>query len=107
VEKALKAQRTLSIQLLISVSIALASKKPSDKEMMDLIKPLQASIMAVIDIKDKNRNSPQFLHLSTIAEGIPALGWVMVVEIKLISSHLLQFHILMSLKILHNFMRTK
>lgn len=38
-------------------------------------------LTAVGDIKDANRRSPQFNHLSTVAEGIPAAGWVAVVRL--------------------------
>lgn len=39
-----------------------------------------AHLTAIGDIKDANRRSPQFNHLSTVAEGIPAAGWVAVVS---------------------------
>ncbi|KAJ3323813.1 F-actin-capping protein subunit alpha [Boothiomyces sp. JEL0866] len=60
------------------VAIAAASKKPDDKTLQEIIAPLQKAIMAVTEIKDKNRPSPLFYHLSAIADGIPALGWVVV-----------------------------
>jgi len=60
------------------VAVAAKSKKPADDVMMALLKPLQANIEDIVGIKDKNRPSPLFNHLSTVAEGIPALGWVTV-----------------------------
>ncbi|UTT95002.1 hypothetical protein NDA17_003831 [Ustilago hordei] len=45
----------------------------------DLLKPLQAALTDVIEMRDKNRGDKQlFNHLSTVSEGIPALGWVAV-----------------------------
>jgi hypothetical protein len=38
-------------------------------------------LTAVGELKDANRRSPQFNHLSTVAEGIPAAGWVAVVRL--------------------------
>ncbi|KAJ3271248.1 F-actin-capping protein subunit alpha [Terramyces sp. JEL0728] len=60
------------------VAIAAVSKKPDDKTLQEIIAPLQKGIMAITEIKDKNRPSPLFFHLSAIADGIPALGWVVV-----------------------------
>jgi adenylyl cyclase-associated protein len=45
---------------------------------MELIKPLQKELSAIAELKDKNRPSPLFSHLTMIADGIPALGWVVV-----------------------------
>lgn len=42
--------------------------------------PLEKEIMGVTALKDKNRPSPFFDHLSVVADGIPALGWVLVVR---------------------------
>lgn len=42
------------------------------------MKPLQESIAAVVAVKDSSRASPQFNLLALVAEGIPALGWVVV-----------------------------
>ncbi|KAJ3075665.1 hypothetical protein HK102_005552, partial [Quaeritorhiza haematococci] len=70
-QAALQAQRKL-------IEIASASKKPDASALPDLLKPTQASIEQVVGLKDKNRPSPLFNHLSTVAEGIPALGWVVV-----------------------------
>ncbi|KAJ3362895.1 F-actin-capping protein subunit alpha [Kappamyces sp. JEL0680] len=60
------------------VAIALASKQPDQKLLQELIKPLQGEIMHVTSIKEKNRPSPFFSHLSMVADGVPALGWVVV-----------------------------
>jgi adenylyl cyclase-associated protein len=43
-----------------------------------LIKPTQQSLNEVCEYKEKNRPSPFFNHLSTVSEGIGALGWVTI-----------------------------
>ena len=43
-----------------------------------MIKPLQKELAAIAELKEKNRPSPLFSHLSMVADGIPALGWVVV-----------------------------
>lgn len=45
---------------------------------MELLKPLQDDMMAISDIRDKNRGSPEFNQLSTISESISVLAWVTV-----------------------------
>jgi adenylyl cyclase-associated protein len=46
--------------------------------LQELLKPLQSEIGTIVALKDNNRSSPFFSHLSMVAEGIPALGWVVV-----------------------------
>ncbi|GAA6063287.1 hypothetical protein JCM10212_004669 [Sporobolomyces blumeae] len=41
-----------------------------------LIGPTQQALMAVIDMKEKNRGSKELNQLTVVSEGIPALGWV-------------------------------
>ena len=55
------------------------SKKPAPASIPEFVKPLQTLIQRIVELKDKNRPSPLFNHLSCVAEGIPALGWVVVV----------------------------
>lgn len=58
---------------------ASASKRPTDNvALQQSLLPLQKALTGVANIKDKNRPSPLFFHLSTVADGIPALGWVAV-----------------------------
>lgn len=71
VENALKAQRQL-------ILVASLSKKPDAKSLQEAIAPISQAIQKIVEIKDKNRPAPLFNHLSVIAEGIPALGWVAV-----------------------------
>jgi adenylyl cyclase-associated protein len=70
-EKAIQATRQL-------IATASVSKKPDDKTLQELIKPLQTEMMNITAIKDKNRPAPVFSQLSAVADGSPALGWVVV-----------------------------
>ncbi|SAM71154.1 probable adenylyl-cyclase-associated protein CAP [Ustilago bromivora] len=74
--KTFKAQRDL-------ILLAAFSQKPAggaaSPVFVDLLKPLQAALTEVIEMRDENRGDKQlFNHLSTVSEGIPALGWVAV-----------------------------
>lgn len=74
--KTFKAQRDL-------ILLVASSQKPAggvtSPVFADLLKPLQAALTEVIEIRDKNRGDKQhFNHLSTVSEGIPAVGWVAV-----------------------------
>ncbi|PSS25847.1 hypothetical protein M430DRAFT_16556 [Amorphotheca resinae ATCC 22711] len=62
------------------ILITTKAKKPdmSSPVFMELLKPLQESISAVSDIRDANRGSPFFNHLSTVSESIGVLAWVTV-----------------------------
>ena len=44
--------------------------------LIDLLSPTQSALDTVTSIREKNRGSKFFNHLSTVAEGISALGWV-------------------------------
>lgn len=71
VVEALAAQRAF-------IRLASLSKKvsSSDGAFVSLITPTQSALMAAIEVKEKNRGSKQSNHLATVAEGLPALGWV-------------------------------
>ncbi|KAI9021989.1 adenylate cyclase associated N terminal-domain-containing protein [Hyaloraphidium curvatum] len=60
------------------VVTASQSKKPAATALPEFLKPLGEAIGKIVELKDKNRPSPQFNHLSAVAEGIPALGWVQI-----------------------------
>ncbi|PQE29175.1 adenylyl cyclase-associated protein [Rutstroemia sp. NJR-2017a BBW] len=62
------------------ILITTKAKKPdmSSGSFLQLIKPLQESISAVNDIRDANRGSPFFNHLSAVSESIGVLAWVTV-----------------------------
>lgn len=60
---------------------ATACTKPDDAAFQKLLAPFSKAITAVVEIKDANRsNRVVFNHLSTVADGIPAVGWVTVVS---------------------------
>jgi len=58
--------------------VAAASKKPAGDALGKLVGPTSALMGEISAIRDANRKSKQFNHLSAISEGISALGWVMV-----------------------------
>lgn len=65
------------------VKLASACAKPSggasSPVFAKLLKPLQEPLMAVSEIREKNRGEKVlFNHLSAVSEGIPAVGWVAV-----------------------------
>ncbi|GAA6037098.1 hypothetical protein JCM8097_008731 [Rhodosporidiobolus ruineniae] len=59
--------------LLASACTKLATSAP---QYQDVIKPTQEALMAVIEVKEKNRASKESNQLTVVSEGIPALGWV-------------------------------
>lgn len=65
--EAFKAERTY---LLVSTK----AKKP-EPQPPELITELHRSSDAINSIRDANRPSPLFNHLSAVAEGIVAMGW--------------------------------
>ncbi|KAK9767971.1 suppressor of rasval19 [Basidiobolus ranarum] len=73
VEKIFQAQRKL-------IAIATQAQKPDTTSFVyaELLKPTQMGLERITDIREKNRASPFYNHLSTVGEGIPALGWVAV-----------------------------
>jgi len=57
------------------------SKKPADNVLQELVKPTSDLISQAVDFRDKHRSKKEaFNHLSAISEGVPALGWVVVVR---------------------------
>jgi len=69
--QALKAQR----QLIVTAS---KSKKPNIDTFNELIGPIKAATENVCNVREQNRQSKLYNHLSTLSESILALGWVMV-----------------------------
>ena len=45
---------------------------------MEILKELQSNMGAVNDIREANRPSPLFNHLTTVSEGVALLGWITV-----------------------------
>ncbi|KAJ3105212.1 F-actin-capping protein subunit alpha [Phlyctochytrium planicorne] len=60
------------------IDLAANSKKPDVTTLQSLLAPTQKEIEAIVSIRDRNRPSPLFNHLSAISEGIPAIGWVII-----------------------------
>lgn len=54
------------------------AKKPDIQSTvyMEVLKDLQSTMGVVNDIREANRASPLFKHLTTVSEGINLLGWV-------------------------------
>jgi len=69
VVQAIQAQRDL-------IAKASQSKKPDTATFQNLLKPTSDFISKIVALRDANRPTKVFNHLSTISEGIPALGWV-------------------------------
>ncbi|KAI8320381.1 hypothetical protein GQ54DRAFT_220475 [Martensiomyces pterosporus] len=60
------------------IRIAVQTSKPPMDQLPSLLEPQQAAMVEVIGLKDSNRPSQYYNHLSTVAEGIAAFGWVAV-----------------------------
>ncbi|KAL1109973.1 hypothetical protein AAG570_014082 [Ranatra chinensis] len=60
------------------LEVANGRAEPNQAEQVNLLRPTSAKIQAIQELREKNRPSPQFNHLSAISESIPALGWVTV-----------------------------
>ncbi|RMZ79901.1 hypothetical protein DV738_g2964, partial [Chaetothyriales sp. CBS 135597] len=68
VQQAFQAERTY---LLVSTK----AKKP-ETQPPELMTDLHKHLSAIDELKESNRTSPLFTHLSAVAEGAPALGWI-------------------------------
>jgi adenylyl cyclase-associated protein len=64
------------------LKISLKAVKPDlqSSEFAELVKPIQRHADFIIELREKNRGFKFVNHLSTVAEGIPALGWILVEE---------------------------
>ncbi|EXJ77051.1 hypothetical protein A1O3_10209 [Capronia epimyces CBS 606.96] len=67
-DDAFKAERTYLL-------VATKAKKP-DPQPPELMTELHRYTSAVDEIREANRPSPLFVHLSAVSEGIVALGWI-------------------------------
>ncbi|VDK51977.1 unnamed protein product, partial [Cylicostephanus goldi] len=52
--------------------------EPTPEEVQKLVAPMVSLLSDITSFKDSKRNTPQFNHLCAVAEGIPAVGWVLV-----------------------------
>ncbi|CAF0748087.1 unnamed protein product [Adineta ricciae] len=58
---------------------AVQTKKPTnDEQTINLVKPQSTEIEAIVAFTNQNRKSTLFNHLSSISEGIPAFGWILI-----------------------------
>ena len=68
----------------VILQVASACARPKDgiaaPECSRFLNPLQEKLMATVEIRDKNRGSDQFNHMSAVSEGISAMGWIVVVR---------------------------
>ena len=60
------------------IHVASQSKKPTDAQLQQLIKPMNDIIGQITALKDSSRSSPFYSNLCMVADGSPALGWVIV-----------------------------
>ncbi|GAA5878362.1 hypothetical protein JCM16303_002747 [Sporobolomyces ruberrimus] len=60
----------------VQLASACAKLPTSSPQYSTIIGPTQSALMAVIDMKEKNRGSQELNQLTVVSEGIPALGWV-------------------------------
>lgn len=60
--------------------ITTKAKKPDIQSpvYMEILKELQTMMGAVGDIREANRGSVLFNHLTTVSEGIAMLGWITI-----------------------------
>ena len=54
--------------------------KSYEKKLNELIGPIKVAMEKVCDVREQNRQSKLYNHLSSLSESILALGWVMVVS---------------------------
>lgn len=66
--KAFDAERTY-------VFVSTKAKKPENPP-QELLTDLQRSTDTIVNLRESNRGSPLFTHLTAISEGIGALGWI-------------------------------
>ncbi|XP_077404114.1 adenylyl cyclase-associated protein 1 isoform X2 [Vanacampus margaritifer] len=60
-------------QVIVTAS---ASQKPSDAVLSNLMRPISLDVEQVQGLREMNRTSPHFNHLSAVSESVPALGWI-------------------------------
>lgn len=60
------------------IQLASDCSKPTDTEIVNLLKPTSDQISAIQSYREKHRSSSLFNHLSAVSESIAALGWVAI-----------------------------
>ncbi|XP_068093043.1 adenylyl cyclase-associated protein 2 [Hyperolius riggenbachi] len=71
VENAFKAERAFLVY-------ASQHQKPSEEEIVVILKPVSERMLEIQTFREKNRGSQMFNHLSAVSESILALGWIAV-----------------------------
>lgn len=64
------------------ILVSTKAKKPNFTPDNEGLKAIQASVLAIGDIKNANRGSPAFNQLSAVADGTDMLGWWVTVDPK-------------------------
>ncbi|OEJ88575.1 Adenylyl cyclase-associated protein [Hanseniaspora osmophila] len=80
VEEAAKLYETAYLETLKFLTAAVKSSKPNvlSAEFAEALKPITAKMMAISDLKDKNRSSKFYSYLNSIAEGASVFSWITV-----------------------------
>ncbi|CAD6189096.1 unnamed protein product [Caenorhabditis auriculariae] len=55
-----------------------AAGQPEPGDVQKLVAPIVEQLNGITEFKDSKRNTPLFNHLSAVAEGIPAVGWILI-----------------------------
>jgi len=58
------------------LKLATEQPKPSQDVEVKLLRPTSVEIKGIQKLRERNRMSPYFFHLTAVSESIPALGWV-------------------------------
>lgn len=59
---------------------AAGQKEPDANTIATMMEPIVKLNQEIIDFKDSKRNTQFFNHLSSMADGVPAVAWVSVVN---------------------------
>ncbi|ORX93746.1 adenylate cyclase-associated CAP [Basidiobolus meristosporus CBS 931.73] len=73
VQKAFEAQKALILFAIENKKVPLTSA-----EFQQYLDPVKKALEKVCECREENRGSKYFNHLSTVSEGIPGLGWVLI-----------------------------
>lgn len=85
VEKLAEIVRRAFAAQLQYVKLASTSAQPNPTKQQELLKPTSDCIMEIQGFSEKNRSSEYRNHLLAISESIPALGWVCIVRMIVVS----------------------
>ncbi|KAK9727890.1 suppressor of rasval19 [Basidiobolus ranarum] len=79
VEQSLEVQKAFQAQKAL-ILFAIENKRVSftSPEFLEYLEPVKKALEIACEYREENRGSKHFNHLSTVSEGIPALGWVLI-----------------------------